>query len=63
MSTPEKNDKDLILENIQTHLEMMMNEDMKDCAGYRETDSLDMKIFRILQGFSMKCNPSPTHNY
>lgn len=42
------------LENIKTHLEMMMNDDMKDCACYREEDSLDMKIFRILQGFSRK---------
>ncbi len=53
MATPKLSDKEIV-KNIETHLEMMMDSDMKDCADYSENDSLDMKIFWILQGFARK---------
>lgn len=39
------------LTNIKTHIEMMLDDEMKKHCGFCHDDDLHMQIFRILQGY------------
>lgn len=38
------------IQDIETHIEMILTDEMKNHCGFCESDELHMQIFRILQG-------------
>lgn len=51
-----------MLEDIKTHLEMMLCDEMKFHAGIQDKDDVSMQVFRLIQGYRLALDGVTMHD-
>lgn len=51
-----------MLEDIKTHLEMMLCDEMKFHAGIQDKDDVSMQVFRLIQGYRLALGGVTMHD-